>query len=74
MIQVYADDITVYNSRLNGHALLGLKATAGVNKGGTAADFLALIAHVQQVVMEQKGIMLEPEVRILGEDAPVTPV
>ena len=45
-----------------------------VNKGGTAADFLALIAHVQQVVMEQKGIMLEPEVRILGEDAPVTPV
>ena len=36
MIQVYADDITVYNSRLNGHALLALKATAGVNKGGTA--------------------------------------
>lgn len=36
MIQVYADDVTVYNSRLNDHALLGLKATAGVNKGGTA--------------------------------------
>ena len=45
-----------------------------VNKGGTAADFLALIAHVQQVVYQQKGIMLEPEVRILGEDAPVTSV
>ena len=45
-----------------------------VNRGGTAADFLALIAHVQQVVFEKKGIMLEPEVRILGEDAPVTPV
>ncbi len=45
-----------------------------VNRGGTAADFLALIAHVQQVVMEQKGILLEPEVCILGEDAPVTPV
>ncbi|MBQ8313107.1 MAG: UDP-N-acetylmuramate dehydrogenase [Clostridia bacterium] len=44
-----------------------------VNKGGTAADFLALIAHVQRVVLEQKGILLEPEVRILGEDAPVTP-
>ena len=45
-----------------------------VNRGGTAADFLALIAHVQKVVFEKKGIMLEPEVRILGEDAPVTPV
>lgn len=45
-----------------------------VNRGGTAADFLALIAHVQKEVYEQKGIMLEPEVRILGEDAPVASV
>lgn len=36
MIQAYADDVTVYNSRLNSHALLGLKVTAGANKGGTA--------------------------------------
>ncbi len=42
-----------------------------VNLGGTAADFLALMSHVQRVVYEQKGIHLEPEVRILGEDAPV---
>ena len=42
-----------------------------INKGGTAADFLALIAHVQGVVQSQFGTMLEPEVRILGEDAPV---
>ncbi len=41
-----------------------------INKGGTAADFLALMAHVQRVVHEEKGVMLEPEVRILGEDAP----
>lgn len=41
-----------------------------INKGGTAADFLALIAHVQQTVQAQFGTMLEPEVRILGEDAP----
>ena len=45
-----------------------------INKGGTAADFLALMAHVQHVVLEEKGVMLEPEVRILGEDAPVTAV
>ncbi len=45
-----------------------------VNLGGTSADFLALMAHVQQVVWEQKGVRLEPEVRIVGEDAPVTHV
>ena len=45
-----------------------------INKGGTAADFLALMAHVQRVVHEEKGVMLEPEVRILGEDAPVSAV
>ncbi len=43
-----------------------------INRGGTAADFLALIAHVQQVVLDRFGTLLEPEVRILGEDAPVT--
>ncbi len=41
-----------------------------INQGGTAADFLALMAHVQRVVFERFGVMLEPEVRILGEDAP----
>ena len=43
-----------------------------VNRGGTAADFLALIAHVQKVVYEKTGFRLEPEVRILGED--ISPV
>ena len=42
-----------------------------INNGGTAADFLALMAHVQQVVQEKSGVLLEPEVQILGEDAPV---
>ena len=45
-----------------------------INKGGTAADFLALMAHVQKVVREQFDTQLEPEVRILGEDAPVAEV
>lgn len=39
-----------------------------VNTGNaTAADILALIAHIQQVVREQTGVELEMEVRILGE-------
>lgn len=36
MIGVYADGVTVYDSRLSDYALLGLKVTTGVNKGGTA--------------------------------------
>lgn len=45
-----------------------------INNGGTAADFLQLIAEVQKTVYEKFGTMLEPEVRILGEDAPVNKV
>ena len=45
-----------------------------INKGGTAADFLALMAHVQHVVQQEKGVLLQPEVRILGEDAPVSAI
>ena len=60
---------------LKGYAIGGAQVSekhAGflINKGGTAADFLALMAHVQHVVYQEKGVMLEPEVRILGEDAP----
>lgn len=40
-----------------------------VNQGGTAQEFLTLIDHVRRTVLEQKGVLLEPEVRILGEDA-----
>ena len=49
-----------------GHLLLALVQTAR----GTAADFLSLMAHVQQVVRTRTGVQLEPEVCILGEDAP----
>ena len=36
MIQVYADEALVYDSRLNGYELLELKRTGGLNKAGTA--------------------------------------
>ena len=67
------------SDKIKGFAVGGARVSekhAGfcVNCGGTAADFLALMAHVQKTVYETKGIMLEPEVRILGEDAPVKAV
>lgn len=34
---------------------------------GTATDYEAMIAHVQKVVLENSGIELHPEVRIIGE-------
>jgi UDP-N-acetylmuramate dehydrogenase len=42
-----------------------------VNPGrqATAADIEALIKHVQHVVSEKTGVMLEPEVKIIGETA-----
>ena len=36
MIEVLADGMTAYNSRLTDYALLGLKVTNALNKGGTA--------------------------------------
>ena len=36
MIAVYTDGLTAYDSRYTDSALLGLKVTAGLNKGGTA--------------------------------------
>ncbi len=40
-----------------------------VNNGSSAADFLSLMRTVQKTVEEKTGIRLEPEVRILGEEA-----
>ena len=37
MIQVYADNTLVYDSRLEDHSLLGLTVTTALDKGGTAS-------------------------------------
>lgn len=36
MIQIYADDALIYDSRVEEHDLIGLTITTGLNKGGTA--------------------------------------
>jgi hypothetical protein len=36
MMQIYADDVIAYDSRLPEYGLLGLKVVTGLNKGGTA--------------------------------------
>jgi len=40
-----------------------------VNTGGaTAADLLALIERIQEKVLARSGVLLEPEVRIVGSE------
>lgn len=59
--------------RIGGASVSAMHAGFLVNDGeGTAEDYLALIAHVQRAVYERSGVRLEPEVRILGEEAPLT--
>lgn len=58
--------------RVGGASVSELHAGFLVNdRHGTAADYLQLMAHVQQVVLQKTGVQLWPEVRILGEDEPV---
>ncbi len=41
-----------------------------INRGTSAHDFLMLMRKVRDTVREQTGYVLEPEVRILGENLP----
>ena len=62
----------IEQSNLKGHCVGGAQVSekhAGflINRGGaTADDFLRLMEHVQRMVQEKFGVMLEPEVRIVG--------
>ncbi len=57
--------------RVGGASVSTLHAGFLVNdQGGTAKDYLALIELVRRLVQEQTGVLLEPEVRVVGVDAP----
>lgn len=54
--------------RLGGAQISHIHANIMVNLGGaTASDVRALIAHVQQAVLERFGQFLEPEIGFIGE-------
>lgn len=58
---------------LRGHAVGGAQVSEKhanfiVNRGGArASDVLTLIADIQKIVQEQTGILLEPEVQVVGD-------
>ena len=64
------EDAGLKGATVGGAAVSEKHAGFLVNAGGaTAADFLALMRQVQETVYKNSGFRLEPEVRIIGEDA-----
>ena len=66
MIQVYADNALVYDSRLEDYGLLGLTVTTGLNKGGTASIVMpprhpaynAFTSYKSVVTVYRDGLLL----------------
>lgn len=55
--------------RLGGAQVSSKHAGFIIKKGAAQArDFLDLITHIQAVILQEYGVHLEPEIRILGED------
>ena len=61
---------------LKGHAIGGARVSekhanfiVNPGAGARAADIEALIAHVRATVLQKTGVLLEPEVRVIGEPA-----
>ena len=66
----------IESAGLKGHAIGGARVSekhanfiVNPERRASAADIEALILHVQRVVAEKTGVVLEPEVRIIGEAA-----
>ena len=69
--QKLIDAAGMRGERVGGAQVSPVHSNFLVNAGAaTAADFLALAARVKDAVRETSGIVLEEEVRIVGEDGP----
>ena len=62
------EKVGLKGKRLNGAEISAKHANFIVNRGGaTAADITALMDMARERVQAQFGMMLEPEIRIMGE-------
>ncbi len=63
------DELGLKNTRIGGAKVSEIHGNFLVNDGGaTAADVLALIDKVKEVALRERGIKLETEVQIIGEE------
>ena len=68
------DDAGLKGTRIGAAQVSDLHANYILNVdvgSARAVDFLALIEHIQQSVEQHAGIRLEPEIAIIGEEAPI---
>lgn len=66
------DELGLKGKRVGGAVVSDVHANFIVNDGAaTAADVLALIELIRQRAFEARGVQLETEVQIVGEDLPV---
>jgi UDP-N-acetylmuramate dehydrogenase len=64
------DECGLKGRRVGGAEISALHANFVVNTGGArAADVLALMDEARRVVLEKRGVRLEDEVLVVGEDA-----
>ena len=64
-------ELGLKGTRIGGAVISDVHGNFIVNDGGaTAKDVLEVIALVQRTAREQRGIEVETEVQIIGEDAP----
>lgn len=65
------DQCGLKGTRIGGAEITHRHANIMINRGGaTAADVIALIEHVQEVVERETGYSLEPEISFIGEFHP----
>jgi UDP-N-acetylmuramate--L-alanine ligase/UDP-N-acetylenolpyruvoylglucosamine reductase len=68
------DELGLKNSRVGGARVSEIHGNFIVNdRNATAADVQALIAHIREVAQRERGIALETEVQIVGEDRSFIP-
>jgi UDP-N-acetylmuramate dehydrogenase len=63
------DEAGCKGMRIGGIEVSSLHANFFINRGGgTAADFLSLLHRVSSAVHEKFGVILEPEIKVVGRE------
>ncbi|MCB1209559.1 MAG: UDP-N-acetylmuramate--L-alanine ligase, partial [Verrucomicrobiales bacterium] len=66
------DDLGLKGRSVNQVVVSDVHGNFIVNKGGASAkDVLDLVAQIKEIAQEQRGVQLEMEVKVIGEDHPL---
>jgi UDP-N-acetylenolpyruvoylglucosamine reductase len=66
------DELGLKGKRVGKAVVSDIHGNFIINEGGaTARDVLDLIAEIQEIALRERGVQLETEVKIIGEDTPL---